>query len=205
MAINFSKDLGASLTTEDVALELAWGDYEGGSASDLDLDLILLLMNANERMPDENCVYYHHKSSKCGSVKVGDDSRTPSDENDVNENACLKLNNLPKDIMMVKVIVAIYRGRERRQKFSNVNGFLRVKINDGKELGCLKLKERFARHDFVDKHSGAILDDDNCNAMVVCEFERVNGKWNFKIPVPPEIGGLHDVVRGCGFDVLDNY
>jgi len=194
MGVSLQKGGNVNLTRtrpglRSIKVGLGW-DVRSTNGVPFDLDAsAFLLTEFSDRFKvrnDSDFVFYNNLTSPCGSVRhLGDNTTGLGDGDD--EVIEINLNDVPADIVKVRVCVTINDADDRRQNFGMVNSaFIRVVNKDDEaELARFDLSE----------------DASTETAMVFGEVYLHSGEWKFKAVGQGFVGGLAALARDCGVDV----
>lgn len=204
MGVSFRKDKGAELDVENAIVGLGWKLKESSkdpivfsSTPDPDLDLIVLLLDPDGKVRgDGDCVFYNQPVSACGSVRCLGDNLTGGAIGD-NEQVSINLHAIPEGVARILTVVTIYKGREYKQDFSKIDGYLRV-FDSANEFEIARV--------FLDEESRrADREFWKENTMICGEFVRVGKSWKFRVLSKPIMGGLVNLVESFGVQVSEGY
>jgi stress response protein SCP2 len=180
MGINLTKGQRISLVKEAPGLTrvlcgLGWdvAQKSGGlmqlfkNSADLDLDATVLCLDAQEKCRTQNnipnVVYFGNLRHPSGAITHLGDNLTGAGDGD-DEQIIVDLNQVPADIHTLLFVVNIYKCRDRKQDFSQVNNaFVRLENMDN--------KTEIARYNL----SGT--DYQGCTGMLMAKLYREGNGW----------------------------
>lgn len=153
---------------KNVMLGAGWDVVKKGFFSfqaDYDLDLVALLLDANDRVSGKSSLIYYGNQRGTGIYLHGDNRTGAGDGDD--EKISVSLDRVPESCHKIIFAVTIYQAKTRNQNFSKVrNAYVRLLDEDqrGKELCRYNLTE----------------DGGNNTAIVFAELVRDGSEWQFK-------------------------
>lgn len=173
MSVSLVKGQKVSLTKEAPSLKkmvvgLGWdvntkrGFFGGGGSFDLDASVIALRDGKFEKSDD--LIYYGNKKGCGGAIKHCGDNLTGEGAGD-DEQIIIDLEELPKSVDKIVIVVNIFNARVKKQDFGKVkNAFVRIcDESNGTEV---------LRFNLTDNYSGKV-------AMVFGEIYKHNDEWKF--------------------------
>ena len=130
------------------------------SGIDIDCDAFAVAVDKAGKVIDT--LYFGKKNLFHDSLVHSGDNLTGEGEGD-DEQIVVKLNELPSNVERIIVAVNIYKGRERGQRFGNIeNAFIHIVNTDGnKEMCKYELSDNSEYADVVTVHFGDLLRSDN--------------------------------------------
>lgn len=165
---------------------LGW-DARTTRGQDFDLDASAFLLSGNDRvLADEYFIFYNNLTSPDGSVQHNGDNRTGEGEGD-DESILVELENVPKEVARIVVVVSIHEAIERDQSFGQVrNAFIRV-VDAADET-------EVARYDLSEDASVE-------TTMIFGELYRRDGDWKFRAVGQGYSSGLAGIARDFGVNL----
>lgn len=190
MVVNLSKGHAVELKKETIThvhAGLEWNMAEASEAT-ADLDLFLVQRAVDGTARDSDLIFYGNKKNANGSVEVGEDNLTGEDTTDgYDEEAFVKLTELPSEVNSVIIAASIYAADKKHQTFSQINGaFCDVLNND--------TSEKIAHYDMSTEMG------DN-TGIIIGEFSRDGTDWKFTAIGEGVKGGMHEIVSRYGIEV----
>ena len=174
MSISLVKGQKVSLTKEAPGLKkmivgLGWDvntgfHLFGGSNSQFDLDASVIALRNGKYTQSGDLIYYGNTKGCGGAIKHCGDNLTGEGDGD-DEQIIINLEDLPKDVDKMVIVVNIYNAKARKQDFGKVkNAFVRIcdMSNDTEVL----------KFNLTDNYSGRV-------AMVFGEIYKHNDEWKF--------------------------
>lgn len=189
MTVSLTKGGNVSLTKtapglDKIVVGLGWDVNSSGGAT-YDLDASILMLHEDGKLHNKkDLVYYGNPSSPNKSIVHTGDNLTGEGEGD-DEQLIVELNKVPSDIVKLLVVVSIYKAREKKQNFGQVdNAFVRI-VNG-------KNNEELTKYDLGEEFSNEL-------SMIFGEIYRYNGEWKFKAIGQGIDGELGELVSKYGF------
>lgn len=191
MTLNLSKDIPLDLSkaapkVTKFYVGAGWDMAEGGP--DIDVDLSVLLLRGGKGAAAD-LAYFNKKQIAGGAVQLGDDNRTGEGDGD-DEYAVIDLSKMPDDVDGVVVLLNIYQGAQKNQRFGQiVNCHVRLlegSDENGNPVANYKLNPGEAAP--------------NATAIAYVRFNRVGDHWDFVglgDPLAGEDGGDLGKVVAC--------
>ena len=179
------------ITLDNVAVGLGW-DCNEFEDSTFDLDAWALAVTP-EGLKRKNLVYFSNTLDSSKNIHHLGDNLTGYGDGD-DETITIALSKLPEDYIHVLVGVTIYRGKQKRQSFKDVNNaFIRVYDRNSNIEICK----------YSDEFKGELGD---CVSMLFGAFSKVNGQWEFNaIGRGGKFGSITDALNVYGdFALEDN-
>lgn len=174
MAVSLVKGQKVSLTKEAPSLKrmivgLGWDvntkkGLFGGISGSFDLDASAIALRKGKFEKNDDLVYYGNKKGCKGAIKHCGDNLTGEGDGD-DEQIIINLEDLPKDVDKVIIVVNIYCGKSKHQDFGKVeNAYIRIcdEANGSEVL----------RFNLTDNYSGAV-------GMVFGEIYKHDNEWKF--------------------------
>lgn len=158
------------------------GSLFGATAAEYDLDAsVFVLGNDGKLLGDKWFVFFNNKKSPADAVVHGGDNRTGEGDGD-DEAILVDFGRLPPQAAAIDVWVTIYKARERKQSFAEVeNSFARlVDSATGAELLKFEIASGLAASDF---------------ALHFVRLKRNPGGWTFEAVGKGASAEIGDVVR----------
>lgn len=159
---------GTGLNIALVGLGWDTNRYEGAEKKEFDLDLVVFMLDANGKCPDDSHMIFYgegHHNDPANSIVHSGDNRTGEGDGD-DESCTVTFANIPANIEKLVFAVTIYEAAERNQNFGLVdNSYCRVVNQDtGEEMCRYDLGEDFSTQ----------------TSVVFAEIYKNNGEWKFK-------------------------
>lgn len=190
MAVCLTKGANVSLSKEVPGLKkivIGCGWDASSFGKDVDVDVSLILCNAENRViSDNDFIYFNNKTSKDGAVVHGGDSLTGEGSGD-DESINVNLDIISKEIVKIPVIVTIYDAKNRNQNFGGINNaYIRI-INgeDNKEI---------ARYDLTEDYGTE-------TSVIFGEVYLNNSNWKFKAVGQGSSEGLGQIAASYGVNI----
>lgn len=185
-----------NLMTKDPALRMiqigmGWDvNVFEGAVLDLDVSVFLLGRDGQTRM-DEDFVFYNNLAACDEAIKHNGDSLSGAGEGD-DETISIDLHGVPLDVMQLAVALSIYKGEEKSQTLGMVrNAYLRILNRENRfELLRFELDPVLAERE----ETGAIIGFLN----------REGPKWHFHSAFKAVAGGLPEIARGYGLQIIQH-
>lgn len=191
MAISLIKGQKVDLTKNNpklkkIMLGLGWdtNKYDGGE--DFDLDASAFLISANNRVEEEDFIFYNNLQHKSKAVIHTGDNRTGDGDGD-DEQIKIELSKIPPHIEKVIIAITIHDAVERKQNFGQVsNAYIRL-VDD--ETG-----KEYLRYDLAEDYSIETV-------VLFAEIYRAGNDWRFNAIGSGFQGGLSQLCRSFGLSV----
>jgi tellurium resistance protein TerD len=184
MPINLEKGgivelASASPTLKVAGIGLGWdpkseqagflGKLFGATDAEYDLDASVFVLGRNGKLLADNWfVFFNNKRSPNGAVVHGGDNITGQGDGD-DEAVTVDFDKLPADAQTVSVWVTIYKAKERKQGFSEVeNSF--VRLYDAAAKGGTTLLRYDLNHKMTKSET----------AVEFCRLDRTPAGWTFR-------------------------
>jgi tellurium resistance protein TerD len=170
---------------ERLTIGLGWETPPGAVSYDLDA---CAFMNGSggKVLSDEHFVFFNNLSSPDGTVVHAGDSLTGDGGGD-DEQIHVNLVGMSPDVQEIVVVVSIYLGRARGQKFGDLdNAYMRLVGGDGEEI----LRFPLTGDDVSDETS-----------LIFGRLYRHNGSWKFDPVAQGRKDGFSALVSQFGVDV----
>ena len=159
-----------------------FGGGGGGSASNMDIDASVIMLQDDKFVGKDNLIYFGNLKSKCGSVTHTGDNRTGAGDGD-DEQVIINLKMIPANINKLVFVVNIYDCVKRKQDFGQVeNAFIHVmnSANNNEELLKFSLSENYA----------------GSTSLTVAEIYRNGSEWKFAaVGAGSSDAGLGEMVK----------
>ena len=147
MGISLVKGQKISIGLSKVGVGLGWDPNKSGSGYDYDLDASAFMLNANQKLPQEEFfVFYNNQESPDKAVaSSGDDTTGGSSEGD-DETLTVDLNKVNPQVQEIIFVVSIHEADIRKQNFGQVrNSFIRIyNAQTNEEICKYELGEDFS-------------------------------------------------------------
>lgn len=169
MSINLSKGQRVELTKGNPSLSrifvgLGWDVNQYDGEDDFDLDASAFMIGNNDKVKNEDFIFYNNLQHETGAVKHHGDNRTGDGDGD-DEVIEIQLNKIPDYISSIDITATIYEATERMQNFGMVsNAYIRlIDADTNEELMKYDLTEDFCTE----------------TSLVFAKIYRHNGEWKF--------------------------
>ncbi len=174
-AVNLKKD---APNLKRVLIGLGWDPVKSPFKRKMDIDASVICIDENDRC--ESIVYYGNLKDDAGAIRHYGDNLTGDGDGD-DEQIEIQLDEVPKHIERLAIIINIYSAYSRGQHFGKVkNCFVHASdLDSGKEL---------VRYDVDGNFDGK-------TGIFVADVYRHNGEWKFKaIGTGVEVEDIREMV-----------
>jgi len=161
--VNLKKD---APNLSRVLIGLGWDPIRKFLGPNMDIDASVICMGPNDEY--ESVVYYGNLLQWDGAIRHCGDNLTGDGDGD-DEQIVLSLEDIPKKVQKLSIIINIFSAYSRHQDFGKVkNCFVHVTDRDtNKEL---------VRYDIDDSDGNY----DKCTGIFVADIYRHDGEWEFR-------------------------